>query len=126
MSADEKLRVYYNSACPVCRAGIEESQCRLREQGVDSVEWVDVHTAPERVQEVGEQLEKVRERLHIRDEDGNLHVGADAIAELMARTRGRHWLAQLLRSRMVKPLAKFSYNRFARGLYILNRALKHW
>ncbi len=126
MSADGKMKVYYNSACPVCRAGIEESQCRLREQGVDTVEWVDVHTAPERVQEVSEQLEKVRERLHVRDEDGRLHVGADAIAELMAHTRGRHWSARLLRSLVVKPMAEFSYNCFARGLYIWNRALKHW
>lgn len=126
MSTDQILKVYYNSACPVCRAGINETQCRLQEQGVDTVEWVDVHTAPERVQEVGEQLEKVRERLHVRDESGRLHVGADAIAELMAHTRGRNWLARLLRSRMVKPLADFSYNGFARGLYIWNRALKHW
>ena len=122
----DKLKVYYNSACPVCRAGIGETRCRLEEQGVADVEWVDVHAEPGRVQEVGEELERVRERLHVRDAEGALHVGADAIAELFAHTRGRGWMAGLMRAPLFRSLAGFSYDGFARGLYIWNRARKHW
>ena len=121
------MKVYYNSACPVCRAGIEESQCRLREQGAGAeVEWVDVHAEPQRVQEVGEELEWVREQLHVRGSDGSLHVGADAIAELFSQTRGRRWLAKLMRLPLIRQLARFCYDGLARGLYHWNRRKGRW
>ena len=50
-------KVYYNSACPVCKAGIEKQRDVMERDGVDGVEWVDVHTRPEMANETPSSLE---------------------------------------------------------------------
>jgi predicted DCC family thiol-disulfide oxidoreductase YuxK len=121
-----KTRVYYNSACPICKAGIESQQCRMAAQEISDVEWLDVHTHPEFAREVGAELEFVRERLHVKAPDGSLRVGADALATLFERTRGQQWLARLLHFPVLRSFAHWAYNRFARLLYRWNRKRRHW
>ena len=53
-------KVYYNSACPVCNAGIKDQRKRMQDCGVNNIEWVDVHNNPDAVSEVGSSLEQVR------------------------------------------------------------------
>lgn len=120
------LKVYYNSACPVCKAGIEGQACMLREQGVENVQWLDVHADPRLAREVGVELETVRERLHVVDEAGRLRVGSDAFAALLAANRKRRALARLLELPVLRQVCALAYNAFARLLYWWNRALKHW
>lgn len=55
-------KVYYNSACPVCRAGIKDQRLRMEKCGITSVEWVDVHHYPDAAEDVKSSLELVRER----------------------------------------------------------------
>ncbi|MGH8607514.1 MAG: DCC1-like thiol-disulfide oxidoreductase family protein [Gammaproteobacteria bacterium] len=71
-------KVYYNSACPVSNAGIKDQRRRMEACGVKDIEWVHVHTNPEAGSEVGASLEHVRERLHVKDSDGQINIGADA------------------------------------------------
>jgi predicted DCC family thiol-disulfide oxidoreductase YuxK len=118
------VKVYYNSACPVCRAGIENQRCRM--DGTTAVEWLDVHADPGKVKEVGASLPRVRERLHVKTADGVVHIGADALAALFAQTPGRKWLATLLRLPGVHALAVVAYNGFARCLYLWNRSRRRW
>ena len=120
-SAPSRLTVYYNSACPVCDAGI----CYQRERMQDAaVTWVDVHAEPGRAQDTGTGLEAVRERLHVRDRHGTLHVGDQAFAALLAHTPGQRWLAWFPRhvSWLTAPL----YNGLAKLLYRWNRRRGHW
>jgi hypothetical protein len=42
-------KVYYNSACPVCSAGIKDQRRRMEACGIEDIEWVDVHANPEAV-----------------------------------------------------------------------------
>lgn len=119
-------KVYYNSACPVCNAGIKDQRQRMEACGIKDIEWVDVHAHPEAAAEVGASLEQVRERLHVKDPDGQINVGADAFAYLWSQTRGQHWLAKLLQLPVLKQLMQLAYNLFARLLYRWNRAKKHW
>jgi predicted DCC family thiol-disulfide oxidoreductase YuxK len=119
-------KVYYNSACPVCNAGIKDQRQRMEACGVKDVEWIDVHTHPEAVEEVGAPLEQVRERLHVKAEDGRLDVGADAFTRLWWRTPGQRWLATLLRLPVIRQIMHLVYNAFARLLYRWNRAKGHW
>ena len=120
------LKVYYNSACPVCKAGIDGQVCELRAQGVEGVEWLDVHADPMRAAEVGAPLETVRERLHVVDADGQLRIGSDALAAIYAANQKRRWLARLLMLPGLRALWQLCYNAFARLLYRWNRALHHW
>ena len=45
-------KVYYNSRCPVCRAGIESQRRRMAAAGAP-VEWCDINEHPEALAEIG-------------------------------------------------------------------------
>lgn len=81
--------VYFNSACPVCRTGIEWQQGQASSC---EIEWIDVHGTPEAVADVGAELDDVRERLHVRDAEGRILVGADAVAFVMGSSPGQRGL----------------------------------
>jgi predicted DCC family thiol-disulfide oxidoreductase YuxK len=119
-------KVYYNSACPVCDAGIKDQRRRMEACGVKDVEWIDVHTHPDAVLELDAPLEKVRERLHVKTSTGQIDVGADAFLDLWAQTPGQQRLANLLRLPILKQFTRIAYNIFARLLYRWNRAMRHW
>ena len=120
-----KMKVYYNSACPVCDAGIEYQRRKLGNSAAE-VEWIDVHCSNEAAAEVASDLEFVRERLHVVDEEGTLHVGSEAFAELWGRTRGQRALAKLVRVPGIRTLSRWLYNGFARLLYWWNRKNLRW
>ena len=113
--------VYYNSACPVCDAGIAYQRQQM--QGC-TVEFVDVHEHAEVADELGIDREFLRERLHVRDGDGRLHVGERAFASLMAQTPGQRWLARL--TRPLRWLTGPTYNMVARLIYRWNRRRGNW
>ena len=119
-------KVYYNSACPVCNAGIKGQRERMEACGAANVEWIDVHNNPQAVAEVGAELETVRETLHVKTADGRIAKGADAFAALWSRTQGQGWAAKLVRVPGVHALAQLAYRIFARVLYRWNRSKGHW
>jgi predicted DCC family thiol-disulfide oxidoreductase YuxK len=120
-----KTKVYYNSACPVCNAGIQYQQRKLGEQSED-VEWIDVHKDNEAACDVNPNLELVRERLHVVDEEGRLYVGAEAFAELWSKTPGQNAWARIVRTRGIRSLSRWLYNAFAALLYRWNRMNRRW
>lgn len=119
-------KVYYNSACPVCKAGIEKQRQQMEKNGVQGIEWVDVHNHPAAVEETGHTLEQVRERLHVADPGGRLLTGIDAFICLWQQTPALRWLGAILQLPVINPLARAGYNSFARLLYRWNRLLRHW
>lgn len=119
-------KVFYNSACPVCKAGIKDQRKRMESCGIKDTEWIDVHTHPEAVKELNASLEQVRERLYLKDEDGQLNIGADAFIRLWLQTPGQRWLGGFFQLPILRQLFQFCYNSFARMLYRWNRAKKHW
>ena len=109
-------KVYYNSACPVCNAGIKDQRQRMEACGVKDIEWVDVHTHPEAVSEVGASLEQVRERLYGKDADGQLNIGAEAFTRLWSQTPGQHGLAKLRRLAVLTQVRIMGDKGFRRAL----------
>jgi predicted DCC family thiol-disulfide oxidoreductase YuxK len=120
-----KVSVYYNSACPVCNAGIGAQRRRMQSCNVD-VEWIDIHRTPERLTETGASREFVRERLHVVDDAGVLRVGAEAFGALWSRTPRQRGLAMLTRTPGIRVLVGWAYNVFAAGLYKWNRWRGRW
>lgn len=119
-------KVYYNSACPVCNAGIKDQKQRMDNGGIKDIEWVDIHNNPDAVSEVDTPLEKVRERLYFKDANGQINIGADAFIQLWLQTPGQRWLGKLCQLPVIKQCFHLVYNGFARLLYRWNRAKKHW
>ena len=120
-----RVKVYYNSACPVCNAGITGQKRRMTGCAVD-VEWIDIHARPEALKEIGAQQEFVRERLHVVDEAGKVRVGTEAFEVLFARTKGQHAWARLIALPFISTLARWGYNVFAALLYRWNRIMRRW
>jgi predicted DCC family thiol-disulfide oxidoreductase YuxK len=118
-----EIRVYYNSACPVCNAGITYQRRRMREC---PVQWRDVHRDLGARREIAADLEFVRERLHAVDEDGRVRSGLDAFEVIWRHSPGEHWKARLIALPLVKPVVTLLYNAFARVLYKWNRWMRHW
>ncbi|EQM67027.1 DUF393 domain-containing protein [Pseudomonas tohonis] len=124
MSEEEaRIKVYYNSACPVCRVGIDGQKDKTT---ACQVEWADVHADNQAVEEIGEELEYVRERLHLVDEQGVKRMGVDAFIVLWRHSPRERWKARLLSLPLINGLAQLGYKAFARLLYLWNRSKRHW
>ena len=123
MKNEPVIKVFFNSACPVCNAGINhQKNCKSR----CTVEWKDVHLDNELAQELGAELEFVRERLHVIDENGQLQVGYNGFISIWRNSPGEQWKAALSSLPFLKQLLNIFYNLFARALYKWNRSKKHW
>lgn len=122
-SAQKPYVVYYNSACPVCDAGVCAMRDRIAEQ---DVEWVDVHRNPERLVPLGLDLEDVRERLHVVDPSGQLQVGAPALLTTWSLQPRWGWLLKPLGWPGIRRVTSWAYVVFARQLYRWNRRQGRW
>ncbi|WP_028671652.1 thiol-disulfide oxidoreductase DCC family protein [Saccharospirillum impatiens] len=123
MSQEPRIRVYYNSACPVCDAGIAAQKKRATYCGI---EFEDVHLDNAKVTELNTDLAAVRERLHVIDTEGNLRVGFEAFIAIWENSPSEQWKARVSKVAGLRWLLNQVYKVFARCLYLWNRALKHW
>ena len=120
-------RVYFNSACPVCRAGIATQRERMDAAGAGrEIEWCDIDQDPAALAKRGIALDDVRRKLYVEDERGNLRIGADAFTALWQETPGWTWLARLLSAPGISAFARWTYDRFADLLYAWNRRQGRW
>ena len=123
----QRLVVWYNTRCPVCNAGIDRQRNKLLAAvAAGTIEFRDINFEPEALAQHGASLEDVRRRLHATDERGRIVVGADVAIAVWRLTPGEGWLAALFGNPLVRPLARFGYDRFADLLYAWNRRKGHW
>lgn len=120
------LKVYYNSACPVCKAGIEGQRETMAKRDIRSgVEWIDIACNAQIVDALGLNIDQVRHSLHVARADTML-VGADAFVALARATPGQKWLASMFGNPLILPLSRVVYNRFADLLYWWNMRRGRW
>jgi len=123
MNEISRIKVYYNSACPVCDAGINAQKNKSSDCKID---WNDIHTNNELVHDVNDDIEHVRERLHVIDENNEVLVGIHALIALWRHSPKEQWKAKLLSLPIIRPVANVAYNTFARLLYQWNRKRSSW
>ena len=109
----------YNGACPVCGPEVRRYQ-RLDARHGGDLGWRDIAQDPAVLQDLGLDLEDVKERLHVVDGEGRIHIGVDAFAVLWAELPGHRWLAATIKAPVIRPVARFVYDR------ILAPALYRW
>ena len=120
---DKKLQVYFNSACPVCNAGINAQKSKTTDC---TVSWNDVHTNRLYAQEADPDINVVRKYLHGIDQNGQKHIGIDAFIQLWKYSPREQWKAKLVAFPIVKPITKACYFVFANILFIWNRLMNNW
>ncbi len=127
MTGKPSVEVFYNSACPVCRAGMDEQRDALEKAGIggDAL-FTDMTAAPDALADAGLTLDDVRRHFYVRDVNGNLHRGADAAAVLWRMTPRRRWLGWLISLPVLRSVARLGYDWFADRLYAWNRRKGRW
>ena len=121
------LTVWYNTRCPVCDAGIRHQKKRLIEAvKAGRIAFRDINLEPDALAAHGAALDDVRRRLHATEADGRVLVGADVAIAIWRATPGEDWLASLLGNRMLLPVTRFAYDRFADLLFAWNRRNGRW
>lgn len=121
------LTVWYNTRCPVCDAGVVKQKSKLIEAvKTGRIEFRDINLEPDALARFGASLEDIRRRLHAVDGEGRLLVGADVAVAVWRATPGEGWLAGLVGNPLVRPFARFGYDRFADLLYAWNRRKGRW
>ena len=122
-----RLVVWYNTKCPVCDAGINWQRNKLLAAvRAGTVEFKDINEQPDALARYGATLDDIRRRLHATDEAGRLVVGADVAIALWRLTPGEGWLAALFGNRVMLPVARFIYDRFADVLFAWNKRNGRW
>ncbi len=122
-----RLVVWYNTRCPVCDAGIDWQRSKLLSAvRAGDISFQDINQQPDALAGFGVSLDDIRRRLHATDETGRLIVGADVAIAMWKVTPGEGWLASLFGNRVMLPLTRFAYDRFADGLFAWNRWKGHW
>ena len=127
--AGAKPKLYYNSACPVCRTGIEQQRAKMDEsldEGSDVIAWCDIAATPDAAREIHRSVDQIRHSLHMVDADGRLLVGADVAIAVWAMTPGRRWLGWLVGSPGIRHIARWGYNRFADRLFAWTKRHGRW
>ena len=121
------LTVWYNTRCPVCDAGIDWQRNRLLAAvRAGAISFKDINEQPDALAAYGASLDDVHRRLHATDETGHLIVGADVAIAIWQITPGEGWLAALVGNRLMLPLTRFAYDRFADVLFAWNRRKGRW
>jgi predicted DCC family thiol-disulfide oxidoreductase YuxK len=121
------LTIYYNTRCPVCDAGIDWQRNRLLAAvRAGTIAFRDINEEPDALARYGADVDDVRRRLHATDETGRLIVGADVAVALWRLTPGQGWLAALFGNRVMLPLTRFLYDRFADLLFAWNKRNGRW
>jgi predicted DCC family thiol-disulfide oxidoreductase YuxK len=122
-----RIIVWYNTRCPVCNGGIDWQRNKLLAAvRVGRIVFKDINEQPDALFADGVSLDDVRRRLHATDEDGKLIVGADVAIAIWRLTPGEGWLATLFGNRLVLPLTRFGYDRFADLLFAWNKWKGRW
>ena len=91
-----------------------------------TIEFRDINEEPDALARYGAGVDDVRRRLHATDEAGRLIVGADVAVALWRLTPGQGWLAALFGNRVMLPLTRFVYDRFADLLFAWNKRHGRW
>jgi predicted DCC family thiol-disulfide oxidoreductase YuxK len=119
--------VWYNTRCPVCDAGIDWQRNKLLAAvRAGQLSFSDINQQPQALAAFGASLDDVRRRLHATDGSGRLIVGADVAIAIWRVTKGEGWLASLFGNRVMLPVTRFAYDRFADVLFAWNRRKGHW
>ena len=119
----DSLSVYFNSACPVCNAGISSQK---NKSTACSIQWKDVHENNQLVNELNKNLTTVRKYLHVIDENNQQYIGIHAFILLWENSPKEQWKAYFFALPAIRQLSQLGYYTFANCLYIWNKLRKNW
>lgn len=107
------LTVFYNGACPICRAEIIHYQGLADRHGVTTLAWRDLSQEPDALATHDLTPTQAKRRLYTADSEGALFCGIDSFIAIWDRLPRYRWLARLARLPGLYGIAGFMYERLA-------------
>jgi predicted DCC family thiol-disulfide oxidoreductase YuxK len=107
---ENKITVYYDGACPICRRDRRHYE-KLAGKGGEQVCWFDITGQEERLRELGIDPRKALTELHVCDEQGRLVSELDAYILLMSKVPLLKPVAWLIGLPLIRPLLAWIYHR---------------
>ena len=109
MQDTDKLRVFYDGACPLCR---REIGFYRRRRGADNVEWCDLSEMTRTAVAPGLDRDAALARFHVQKPDGSLASGGDAFRALWLALPVFRPVARVLGLPGLRRLLNVAYDRF--------------
>lgn len=109
-NAEKRTVVFYDGACPLCRA---EIGVYARRDGGQALCFVDV-AAPDAILPPGLSRDQALARFHVAAADGTLLSGAAAFAEMWRCVPGWRWLGDIAAHPLVLRGLEIVYRAFLR------------
>ena len=110
--------VYYNGACPVC--SFEINRYQDLQNGKTGIGWCDITQDSAALASLNISQEEALKRLQVIDAQGQRQSGVDAFLVIWRQFPQLKWLAVLVGSPVIKPLATRLYD------HVLAPLLYHW
>ena len=106
------ITVYFDGKCSSCS---EEIQAYKNLAPSKTFLWKDVANDPSLIEQSGINLEDALRRLHVRDKNGNLHIGVSAFILIWQHLPRLKWqtYAYLLKLPVLFHVATFGYNKMS-------------
>jgi predicted DCC family thiol-disulfide oxidoreductase YuxK len=105
----EKLTVFYDGGCPLCRREIDFYR---RLVGAEAISWVDLSAEETETPAPGLTREAALARFHVRRGDGALVSGAAALAELWQALPNFRMAGRIAAIWPLTPLLELAYRAF--------------
>ena len=105
----DRLTVFYDGACPLCRREIDFYR---RRKGAQSLDWVDVSRCAGETVTPGLSKAEAMARFHVKRADGELASGGLAFAQLWAALPGFRPLGLVLQWPPLAWLTERAYRLF--------------
>jgi len=102
---------FYDGGCPLCR---REVQHYRRIDHASAVQWIDIDTEGDLLEEFGITRATAMSRFHVLDQEGQMQTGAAAFVALWSALPYYRWLARFMRSLGLIPFLDRIYEPFAR------------
>ncbi len=109
MSASQRLTVFFDGACPLCR---KEIAFYRRRRGAKGIAWVDVSKDDPSRFAPGLDCAAALARFHVRLPEGRLVSGGLAFAELWVRLPAFRWAGLVFRRAPFRWLLEAGYELF--------------
>lgn len=106
---EPSVTVYYNGACPICRAEITRYRAVSRARRRPLV-WVDVARDPDALKRRGDWAVDPFRRLHVVDREERLLAGLDAFVAIWRELPPLRRLAAVAGAPIIRPLAAWLYD----------------
>lgn len=120
-ATDDKLTVYYDGQCPLCRREVTLYR-RLDRQ--HAIHWHDVSRDAGDLPVDGITQRQALDRIHARRSDGTIVTGAKAFVAIWEHLPGFAWAAPLARREPMLSLLERGYKWFAPRRHRLSRLLR--